>query len=660
MSKTVNIGGDRLGSGNKMNVTMHGYERSTHDLSYLWKSTMSAGTLVPFMSLVALPGDTFDINLDCIVKTLPTIGPLFGSFKVQLDVFSCPIRLYHKALHQNKLNIGMKMNLIQLPQLELNADALNPDSDIPIEQQQINQSSLLAYLGYRGIGYKSNGETSNMSIYRNAIPYLAFWDIFKNYYANKQEENAWVIHGNIPVLDHVEINGTDYTEYFLTNDLKVYDIIDFAGTNIYPNQISIPIYGGGNQATTMTLEEFINTYNCSILNSVEGSYYQIQMSSTPTVNSYGMKWQFVGINELGYYTATKPQLKSFKLTEIDAVKNLIFSQNDATPFILNKTSIEPFCLPLKIIPTSTAFGKSNTMFAIFDQEGLPVKTYQSDIFNNWIQQDWIEGNSSIAALTKISTEGGSFTIDTLNLSKKVYDMLNRIALSGGSYQDWIESVYDVPSKWRAETPIYQGGLSKELVFEEIVSLAATENEPLATLAGKGTMSHKHKGGNMVIHCDELSYLIGIVSLTPRVDYSQGNNWDTHLSNLDDFHKPALDGIGYQDLITDLMHFADTKFEGTIPQFNSAGKQPAFLNYMTNFNKSYGNFADERNSMFMTLNRRYSVTGEEGINDLTTYIDPSKFNYAFANADISAQNFWTQIACNITSRRKMSAKIIPNL
>ena len=147
MSKTVNIGGGRLGSGAKMNTSMRGYERSNHDLSHLWKSTMSAGTLVPFLSEVALPGDTWDIDLDCVVKTLPTVGPLFGSFKVQLDVFSCPIRLYHAALHNNKLNIGMKMDTVKLPKMKLRGAKLVFDKnilDVPVDRQQVNPSSLLA------------------------------------------------------------------------------------------------------------------------------------------------------------------------------------------------------------------------------------------------------------------------------------------------------------------------------------------------------------------------------------------------------------------------------------------------------------------------------------------------------------------------------------
>jgi hypothetical protein len=113
------IGGDRLGSGNKSNISMRNYERSTHDLGYKWRSSMSAGTLVPFMNFVALPGDTFDIDLDCDVLTLPTIGPLFGSFKVQLDVFSVPYRLYNASLHMNRLGIGLDMAQVLLPQWEL-------------------------------------------------------------------------------------------------------------------------------------------------------------------------------------------------------------------------------------------------------------------------------------------------------------------------------------------------------------------------------------------------------------------------------------------------------------------------------------------------------------------------------------------------------------
>ena len=92
MSTEKTLGGDRLGSGNKMKVSLHGYERSTHDLSYMFRTTMSAGTLVPFMSEVALPGDTFDIDLSANVLTHPTVGPLFEGFCSYI-IYNCMLLL---------------------------------------------------------------------------------------------------------------------------------------------------------------------------------------------------------------------------------------------------------------------------------------------------------------------------------------------------------------------------------------------------------------------------------------------------------------------------------------------------------------------------------------------------------------------------------------
>ena len=40
--------------------------------------------------------------------------------------------------------------------------------------------------------------------------------------------------------------------------------------------------------------------------------------------------------------------------------------------------------------------------------------------NNWISTEWIDGDNGISKVTAISTIDDYFTLDTLNLSKKVY------------------------------------------------------------------------------------------------------------------------------------------------------------------------------------------------------------------------------------------------
>ena len=87
--------------------------------------------------------------------------------------------------------------------------------------------------------------------------------------------------------------------------------------------------------------------------------------------------------------------------------------------------------------------------------------------------------------------------------------------------------------------------------------------------------------------------------------------------------------------------------------------------MTNTNRTFGNFAINDNEAFMVLNRNYELnpnarTNETKIADLTTYIDPVKFNYIFTDTNLEAMNFWIQTKFDIKARRLISAKQIPNL
>ena len=75
-------------------------------------------------------------------------------------------------------------------------------------------------------------------------------------------------------------------------------------------------------------------------------------------------------------------------------------------------------------------------------------------------------------------------------------------------------------------------------------------------------------------------------------------------------------------------FFKTDYVTTDPDLKrtSAGKTVAWINYMTNVNRTFGNFAPGMSESFMVLNRNYSIGTDKQIEDLTTYIDPVKFNY----------------------------------
>lgn len=203
MAQEVTIGGERLGSGNKVQVELHDYKMNSFNQSQIFRSSLAPGLLYPFCRLVGTNHGTFDIDLSTIVRTLPTQGPLFGSFKLQIDLFSVPFRLYQGILHNNPVELGLNMNKVYLPKIIIGTQE---GSDAPRvlgsndDNRQINDNSLMKYLGLSGIGtnptIEENEEGSRSDTVQrkiNAIPVLAYYDIFKCYYSNKQEEDAYVI-----------------------------------------------------------------------------------------------------------------------------------------------------------------------------------------------------------------------------------------------------------------------------------------------------------------------------------------------------------------------------------------------------------------------------------------------------------------------------------
>ena len=439
------LGGDRLGAGKKMKVELHNYERSTHDLGYIWRSTMSAGTLVPFMTQVALPGDTFDITLDAFVNTHPTVGPLFGSFKMQLDIFQCPIRLYQGQLHNNKLGIGMEMSKVKLPMLKYTApyEEANIIQNHPdYNNSQVNPSCLLSYLGIRGIGVNMT-QPEGAARYFNAIPLLSYWDIYKNYYANKQEEIGAAVDFQIGTIqnnvDTMEVNASSLPETGISaealelNVNSYIDLLRLAGLQQDENQIRIITDAG-----PITLKNIGRRENTGP-NSVRFWY-----DSARWGNRTAISWEY----QLPSAQVAGIRTTAFQLSDIDTMRERIFAATpNNTPFDVYGQDLMPYKLlyndAQRKLPSS--------------QQGLGLKTYQSDLFNNWLSTEWIDGTNGINAITAIDTSTGSFNIDTLNLSKKVYDMLNRIAVSGGSYDDWLDAVYTHERYQKAETPMYMGG-----------------------------------------------------------------------------------------------------------------------------------------------------------------------------------------------------------
>lgn len=680
MKKT--LGGDRLRSESKMEVYLPNFGRSSHNVGKIIRTSQACGTIVPYWCQIGLDGTTFYLDITTKVKTLPTTGPVFGSFKHQIDVFVIPIRLYIAALHNNALGVGLNMSKVLIPQFLVNTANTSIYKD-DTNRGQVNPSSLLSYLGIKGFGY------SNVNQYARRFPAifnLAYWDIFKNYYANKQEENAYVITGVNHIWKKLKVgDGVKWIKTWTDNQSTEYEIRPTAESpryielefeeNVSPEEVNEIQFLTNIPGLTQKLNELTRLGDALVFERTDPEALGLKEPANPRkatkVYAYKVKKTVTiayNMDAAGNNSITLPDNKKIKLTPFP-LKNI----DEERTSILAAPSTSAYIVPNNKMPYGAAtadltlpnHNRTKTYVssnAWYSQAGLAVKTYLSDRFNNWLNTEWIDGTTGgINSITAVDVSDGKLTMDALILQKKIFNMLNRVAITDGTYQAWREATYGIRSATLPESPIFCGGMQSEIAFDEIVSNSATDEEPLGTLAGRGVATMYKSGRGLKIKCTEPSMIMALGSITPRIDYSQGNKWWTRLENMDDFHKPTLDAIGFQELIAEEAAAWSTEATGNHELiYQSLGKQPSWIEYTTDVNETYGEFAAGMPLAFMCLNRVYEENSDHTIGNASTYIDPTIYNNIFAESRLSSQNFWVQVAFDVTARRVMSAKQIPNL
>ena len=103
---------------------------------------------------------------------------------------------------------------------------------------------VLPYLGFRNKGRELSDSLDFVHKF-NAIPPIAYFDIFKNYYANKQEENFYTI----GVGDVTEVQKPTTSKspirvmgQFLVGDHKDWELVTDSFMNLYYSENKIVQY----------------------------------------------------------------------------------------------------------------------------------------------------------------------------------------------------------------------------------------------------------------------------------------------------------------------------------------------------------------------------------------------------------------------------------
>ena len=116
-------------------------------------------------------------------------------------------------------------------------------------------------------------------------------------------------------------------------------------------------------------------------------------------NEFGnnfLNYTLNGVTQKTTETLSTPiDIAQFDLSNIDDVQLQILQHSVNSPFVLDENSLSPYgdCLG------SLEGGRGRIPNNCYSQNGLAIKTYQSDVFNGWLHTETIAGANAINDVT---------------------------------------------------------------------------------------------------------------------------------------------------------------------------------------------------------------------------------------------------------------------
>lgn len=448
--------GSNYNFGEKMNQPKN--PKSLFDLSHLSTMTIpNAGYVIPITQFEALPGDDHDINVDCLLRVLPQVVPLYSRQRLYVYAFySRYSDLWNNW--QPFMDKGYTGNVEYLiPSLKTNTNFSmgdNTDTSIPAD-------SLLNYMGLPiGATYSSlfNGDNS---AHISALPQMALLRIYRDYFMNKNEF----------INDRVMLPDDD-SRFRLDNDGKLLSAKDQNKNFYFSNRPSYDLeISGNNYYFSGFYHEYPDDYFISALPFTQrGTAPKLDFNIDPTA---------LGIDFSNVFGVT------------------------------GGTTIRY----LGVAPSS--IGDTNKIAAFDDHNSSYYANPESNYTNSAktaFNKAKITGSSLPASITLEE-------IRELALAQTEMEILART--DGSYAQFGLSFFGEVSKAAHDYRSTYIGGVYKNIAFTEVLQTSeSTNGNPLGNYGGHGItgMSNSRLGH---IHCDDYGIITILACIMPDIYYSQG-------------------------------------------------------------------------------------------------------------------------------------------
>lgn len=272
--------------------------------------------------------------------------------------------------------------------------------------------------------------------------------------------------------------------------------------------------------------------------------------------------------------------------------------------------------------------------------------------------------NSYAELAALATEQGSgFTIETLRYVNAYQKFLELNMRKGFSYKQIMQGRWDIDIRFdELLMPEFIGGISRELsmrtVEQTVDQQSSTSQGQYAEALGSKTGIagvYGSTSNNIEVFCDEESYIIGLLTVTPVPIYTQLLPKDFTYNGLLDHYQPEFDRIGFQPITYKELCPLNFDISNMDEMNKTFGYQRPWYEYVAKYDNAHGLFRTDLKNFIM--HRTFSGLPQLGQQFLL--VDPDTVNQVFSVTEYTDKIFG-YVKFNATARLPISRVAIPRL
>lgn len=274
----------------------------------------------------------------------------------------------------------------------------------------------------------------------------------------------------------------------------------------------------------------------------------------------------------------------------------------------------------------------------------------------------INSYSELASLA--TTEGSGFTIETLRYVNAYQKFLELNMRKGFSYKQIMQGRWDIDIRFdELLMPEFIGGLSRELSMRTVEQTvdqqtSSSQGQYAEALGSKTGIAgvYGSTSNNIEVFCDEESYIIGLLTVTPVPVYTQLLPKDFVYNGLLDHYQPEFDRIGFQPITyKEICPMNIVGSDDTEQLSKTFGYQRPWYEYVAKYDSAHGLFRkDMKNFVMSRVFKGLPQLGQQFL-----LVDPGTVNQVFSVTEYTDKIFG-YVKFNATARLPISRVAIPRL